>query len=105
MSEDKLHDAFEAFEAQASKNPSSQPDSLLTSAWRGRVLAVITGGLSTWVAGTALLEHLVAGNALSADTLKHADAVLGTGEALVIAVLGLAAAISAGLSKLRERQK
>jgi hypothetical protein len=108
VSDDKLHDAHEAFEAEVNSKIQEAPmkvDSFTQSAWRGRVLAAISAAGAAWVSGTALLDHLRTGEVISPETLAHADAVLSTGEAAVVAVLGLVSLVAAAVSKWREYRK
>jgi hypothetical protein len=108
VSDDHLHDAYAAFEAELKLKMEEAPvnsDTLLASAWRGRILSALSAAGSAWVAGTALLDHLQTGEVVSTETLAHADALLSSGEVLTVAVLGLVSLGASLVSKWREYRK
>lgn len=106
MTEDTLQNLADAL-SQGHAAP--KPDSVLTSAWRGRVLAALSAGLGLWVtarsAWQSVAPMLDAGMSLEdvAAIVGHLNVVLTATDTALVAVAALVSAGAALWSKWRSR--
>lgn len=105
MTEDALQQVADAL-AKQNDHP---PDSILTSAMRGRILAALSAGLGLWVtarsAWQSVAPMLDAGMGLEdvAAIVGHLNVVLTATDAALVAVAALVSAGAAIVSKFRAR--
>jgi hypothetical protein len=106
VTEDTLQQVADAMTKQAEK-PAT--DSMLTSAWRGRILAALSAGMGLWVtarsAWQSVAPMLDAGMSMD-DVLAvvgHVNVVLTAADAAMVAGAAVISAGAAVWSKWRER--
>lgn len=106
MTEDALQQVADALTKQAMQ---PVPDSILTSAWRGRILAAIAAAAGLWVtarsAWQSVAPMLDAGMSLEdvGAILGHLNVVLTATDAAWVAIATLVSGGAAVWSKWRER--
>lgn len=106
MTEDTLQQVADAL---TQRHAAPAPDSILTSALRGRLLAALSAGLGLWVtarsAWQSVTPMLDAGMSLEdvAAIVAHLNVVLTATDAALVAGSALVAAGAALWSKLRSR--
>ncbi len=106
MTEDALQQVADALTKQAEK---PVPDSILTSAWRGRILAALSAGMALYVTARSAWDSvrpmLDAGMSMEdvMAIVSHLNVVLTAGDAAWVAGAALVSGGAAVWSKWRAR--
>lgn len=107
MTEDTLQTLADAL---GNRHSAPKPDSILTSAMRGRLLAALSAGLGLWVTARSAWQSvepmLDAGMGLEdvAAIVGHLNVVLTATDAALVAATGVVSLGAALWSKLRARR-